>query len=57
VAETDYNDIWNRAELGVSLVSNDARNANSELSSVAAFVQSSARDFLLEDFSIEILHV
>ncbi len=57
VAETDYNDLWNRAELGVAVVSNDARNANSELSAVSDFIQRSARDFLVEDLSTEILHV
>ena len=56
-AETDYNDLWNRAELGVAVVSNETRNANSELSAIVSFVESSAREFLLEDVSMEFLHV
>ncbi len=57
VAETDYNDIWNRAELGVAIVCNDAKAVDSQLSSVSAFIGSSEGDFRIEDISTEILHV
>ena len=57
VAETDYNDLWNRAELGVSVVCNDAREANSQLSTVSDFIGGLEGNYRIEDLSTEILHV
>src|SRR5690242_11842053 len=54
VAEVDDLDIWRRATLGVSVVSNDARFANQVLSKVADHVESDPR-VVLDDYQIEML--
>ncbi|MBI2936454.1 MAG: DUF503 domain-containing protein [Chloroflexi bacterium] len=43
VAEIDDNEAWQQAVLGVSCVSNDARNANQTLSHVLNFVEDVVR--------------
>lgn len=54
IAEVDHNDLWQRATLGISCVSNDRAHANSMLSEVARFVETNFPSELL-DYSIEII--
>jgi len=42
VAETDRQEIWNAAELGVVVVSNETRHANEMLSQILAYVEGCA---------------
>lgn len=56
VAEVEDNDLWQRATLGVSCVSNDPRHANEVLSQVVAFIENSKDDLELADYQVEILH-
>ena len=53
VAETDFQDVWQRAELGVSAVGTDAKFVSSVLSSVVDFVRMH-REAELADFETEI---
>jgi len=43
VAETDFQDVWTRAELSVALVATDGRFAESVLDKVDDFVERNAR--------------
>ncbi len=43
VAETGFNDLWQRAEITACVVSNDRRQADSVLESADRFVQSDPR--------------
>jgi len=54
IAEVDGQDTWQRATLGVAVVSNDSRHAQQVLSTVVAFVQRDAAVELM-DYSIELL--
>lgn len=54
VAETDYLDSHRRAEIGVAMVSNDARFVESALHRIANEIES-MRGATMEDFSIEVL--
>lgn len=38
IAETDHQDLWQRAELGVAIVSNDKGHAHRTLTSVVNFI-------------------
>jgi len=40
IAEVDSNDLWNKATIGISVVSNEKRHANSTLDHVADFIDS-----------------
>jgi hypothetical protein len=54
VAEVDNNDLWQRATLGISCVSNDKVYTNRVLSEVVHFIETNFPAELL-DYSIEIL--
>ncbi|HAN87673.1 MAG: DUF503 domain-containing protein [Bacillota bacterium] len=54
VAEVDHQDIWNRAQIGIVCVSNDAGHAHSMLEAVARMFDSSP-DVVLCSYEIEIL--
>lgn len=43
VAETDFQDVWTRAELSVALVATDGRFAESVLDKIDHFVEEEAR--------------
>lgn len=47
VAETDFQDVWTRAELSVALVATDGRFADSVLDKVDRFVEDEARAVIL----------
>jgi len=57
IAEVDDNDLWQRAELGICLVSNDKRHANEVLSRVVNFIIDNRFDVEILDYQIEILTV
>lgn len=54
VAETDSNDLWQRAQLGVVVVANQSGSANAVLSRVVKFVQGEKRIQVL-DFRLQFL--
>lgn len=56
VAEVAQMDVHRRAVIGLSVVSNDARHANSMIDSIVAFV-SGATEALVIDRSMELIHV
>lgn len=52
IAETDFQDIWQRAEIGIAAVGTDAHFVNSVLSNVVNFVREFYR-VEMADFEIE----
>ncbi|MEE9133740.1 MAG: DUF503 domain-containing protein [Gemmatimonadota bacterium] len=52
VAETDYQDTWQRAEISVAIVSSDRRRAHEMLSRVDALVASDARVRIIDSTTI-----
>ena len=56
IAEVDDNGRWQRATLGVSYVSNEARHVNEVLSQVVAYVEHIRGDFHLLDYNVELFH-
>ncbi len=54
VAETDYQDLWQRAQISVCVVSNESRHANQQLNEIARFASLNAGAELV-DYSIEML--
>ena len=54
VAETENNDLWQRAQLGIVTVTNNSSNANSILSNVIKFVENEKRIQLL-DYRLEFM--
>ncbi len=57
VAETDDNDLWQLATIGVACVSNDGRFTNQELSKIVDFVRECRLEAELLDYETEILDV
>jgi uncharacterized protein YlxP (DUF503 family) len=55
VAEIDDLDIWGRAVIGCTLVSNDANRTRSVLQKAANWVEHEWRDLELEDTQIELI--
>lgn len=55
VAEVDDLDIWGRAVIGCSLVSNDANRTRSQLQKAANWVENEWRDLEMEDAQIELI--
>ncbi len=54
VAETDYQDLWQRTKITVCVVSNEQRFANSQLNEIVKFAVSHAEAQIL-DYRIEML--
>lgn len=54
IAEVDRQDAWQRATLGVAVVSNDARLVDETLNKVINCIEGS-RDALLLDYSIDVV--
>lgn len=54
VAETDYLDLWGRAQLTVCVVSSESRHANTQLNEIARFASSKDGAELL-DYRIEMI--
>ena len=54
VSELEDNELWQKAVLGVAIVSNESRYANRVLSKVVSLVQADGRLELL-DYSLEML--
>ena len=53
IAEIDHNDLWQRATLGVAVVSNENRHANEMLSRIVNFVEMDRRVQII-DYSMDI---
>lgn len=54
VAETEYQELWQRGRLTVCVVSNDSRHANTQLNEIARFAGAD-RGAVLADYRIEML--
>ncbi len=54
VAETEFQDVWQRSRIAVCIVGNDVRHVNSQLSGVVAFVAANSAAELA-DYRIEML--
>lgn len=54
IAEVDRQDAWQRATLGVAVVSNDARLVDETLNKVINCIEG-ARDAVLLDYSIDVV--
>jgi len=54
IAEVDRQDAWQRATLGVAVVSNDARLVDETLNKVINLIEGS-RDALLLDYTIDLV--
>lgn len=54
ISEIDDQELWQKAELGVAVVSNDSRFANQVISGVVALVQNENRLELL-DYNLEMI--
>lgn len=54
IAEVDHQDLWQRAELGIAVVTNDKNHAHRTLSSVVKFIEEMHLAELF-DYEIEIL--
>ncbi|MFH0914495.1 MAG: DUF503 domain-containing protein [Chloroflexota bacterium] len=57
IAEVEDNDLWQRATLGVSVVSNDKRYTNEVLSKIVDFVGNGRFEAEMLDYEIEILTI
>jgi uncharacterized protein YlxP (DUF503 family) len=55
IAEIDHLDVWQRAALGVAIISNDRRHVDSELSKVLNFIDNSQYASYLMDYSLELI--
>jgi uncharacterized protein YlxP (DUF503 family) len=54
VAETEFQDVWNRARLTVCVVSTESQHANTQLNEIARFA-SQSRDAEMIDYQIQML--
>jgi uncharacterized protein len=54
IAETDFLDLWNRAQLTACVVSNESRHANEQLNEIARFALNKPGAEVL-DYRIEML--
>jgi uncharacterized protein YlxP (DUF503 family) len=54
IAETDYQDMWQRAQFTACVVSNDSRHANEKLDEIARFAGMN-RDAELVNYEIELI--
>ncbi len=55
IAEVDDQDVWQRAVLGVGVVSNSAAYAHRQLERVVEWIESNRPDTVLLGYSIEML--
>jgi len=55
VAEVDHLDAWQRAAIGLVMVSNDRRHVDSELSKILNFIEDSQFASYLMDYSTELI--
>lgn len=57
VAEVDDNDVWQRATIGISCVSNNGRHTNQVLSRAVDFIVKGRFEVEILDYEIEIISV
>ncbi|MBI4318906.1 MAG: DUF503 domain-containing protein [Chloroflexi bacterium] len=55
IAETDSQDLWQMAELGVCCVSNESRHANEMLSKVVDYIANTRLDIQMVDYEVELV--
>ena len=55
IAEVGDNDLWQRAIVGVSCVSNDGRHASGMLSQVVRFIQDAEGEYEVAEYQVEII--
>ncbi len=55
IAEIEDHELWQLATIGISVVSNDSRHANEELSKIVDFISNGRFDIELLDYEIEII--
>ena len=55
VAEVDDNDVWQRATIGICVVSNNRRHSNEVLSKVVDYITNSHFEVEILDYEIEII--
>lgn len=55
ISEVDSHDLWQRATIGISLVSNESSYVNSRLDQVSAFIYTEAQGVVLNS-DLEIFH-
>lgn len=55
IAEIDHLDVWQRATLGVSMISKDQVHVNRELNKIIQFIESSNFAEYFMDYSLEFL--
>ena len=55
VAEVDDNDAWQRATIGVCVISNNRRHSNEVLSKVVDYITNSRFEVEMLDYEIEII--
>lgn len=56
VAETGFQDIWQRAEIGIACISNETSLVDSMMASMVNFVEYDGR-VVMADYSTEIIHM
>ncbi len=57
IAEVDGQDLWQRAVLGISFVSNESSFVNSTLNQVARFIEAMGTLYYVGKRDIDILHL
>ena len=57
VAEIEDNDQWQILTLGLSVVSNDVRHANSQISNIMTYLEEITEDLEILDCEVEVLGV
>ena len=55
VAEVDHLDVWQRATIGLVMISNDRRHVDGELSKILNFIEDSQYASYLMDYSTELI--
>jgi len=54
VAETEYQDLWQRARLTVAVVSNESRHANTQVNEIGRFIETRIGASVV-DYQVEML--
>ncbi len=52
IAETNYHDIWQTAEIGVAVIGTDAKRLHAKLEKIVRWVETNRLDLTLEEYHI-----
>lgn len=55
IAEVDFNDSWQTAVLGLTVVSNSSRHADEVITNVVSYIESTVEDAYISDIDREVL--